>query len=246
MSLSQPYAPVAYSSSALSALSLRSKIPLDEEVRLYKTSAQRDLYESLAEIYAIIVTLDFLERAYVKDTISHQEYTPICSRLLAQYNTILRNQEVANEFVDLESFRSHYGIEYQSAISRLRVGIPATVEHPVKQQDSFISAQTSSSVSPSTVASARAAADATGNFITFMDALKLNYKAKDQLHPLLGELMTSLNAVTTKNFEGRAKIVEWLIKLNSMKATDEITDDEARQLLFDIDHAYKAFYKILE
>lgn len=78
-----------------------------------------------------------------------------------------------------------------------------------------------------------------------MDALKLNYKAKDQLHPLLGELMTSLNAVSTQDFDGRAKIVEWLIKLNSMKATDEISDDQARQLLFDIDHAYKAFYKML-
>ncbi|KAK9385540.1 vacuolar protein sorting-associated [Lipomyces mesembrius] len=248
MSSQQPYAPTAYSSSSFSSsAALRSRIPLDEEARLYRTSAQRDLYESLAEVYAIIVTLDFVEKAYVKDTISQAEYTPICSRLLAQYSTILKNQDVANEFKDLDSFRAQYDIEYPSAISRLRVGIPATVEHPVSKEPGITYPLAQSSPAPSrSAASARAAADATGNFITFMDALKLNYKAKDQLHPLLGELMTSLNAVTTKDFDGRAKIIEWLIKLNSMKATDEITDDEARQLLFDIDHAYKAFYTILE
>ncbi|KAK9379721.1 vacuolar protein sorting-associated [Kockiozyma suomiensis] len=249
--MAQPYAPTQYSSvSFASSTALRSRIPLDEEARLFRTSAQRDLYESLAEIYAIIVTLDFVEKAYVKDTISQQEYTHVCSRLLAQYSTILKSAEVAAEFKDLDSFRAQYDIEYPSAIARLRVGIPATVEHPVSKQqepESYFPSQSSTPkpAPPSTASSARAAADATGNFITFMDALKLNYKAKDQLHPLLGELMTSLNAVSTQDFDGRAKIVEWLIKLNSMKATDEISDDQARQLLFDIDHAYKAFYKML-
>ncbi|KAK9449171.1 vacuolar protein sorting-associated [Limtongia smithiae] len=256
--MSQPYAPTAYSSTASfsATTSLRSRIPLDEEARLYRTSAQRDLYESLAEIYAIIVTLDFVEKAYVKDTLPQAEYTAICNRLLAQYATILRSPQVAAEFGDLDTFRQAYDIEYPSAISRLRIGIPATVENPVASQPAHQSSFTqsapshtpmqSNSTGGSAAASARAAADATGNFITFMDALKLNYKAKDQLHPLLGELMTSLNAVTTRDFDGRAKIIEWLIKLNAMKATDEITDEQARQLLFDIDHAYKAFYKILE
>ncbi|KAK9462326.1 vacuolar protein sorting-associated [Lipomyces oligophaga] len=252
MAYQQPYAPTSYSSASFSSsAALRSSVPLDEEVRLYRTSAQRDLYESLAEIYAIIVTLDFVEKGYVKDTISQAQYTTICSRLLAQYSTILKNQDVANEFQDLDSFRRQYDIEYPSAIARLRVGIPATVEnpiepsHPVQPEPSSVTATQSNSSSISPAASARAAADATGNFITFMDALKLNYKAKDQLHPLLGELMLSLNAVTTKDFEGRSKIVEWLIKLNGMKATDEITDEEARELLFDVDHAYKSFYKTL-
>ncbi|KAK9474147.1 vacuolar protein sorting-associated [Dipodascopsis tothii] len=242
----QPYAPTAYSSYPSP---LAARAPVDEEIRLYRTTAQRDLYESLAEIYSIIITLDFVERAYVKDTIAQHEYTQICGRLLAQYNTILKNEEVAAEFQDLDVFRRKYNIEYPSAVSRLRIGVPATVEVPVK--DSYSAPVTYGQPAPAPVAghaaaSARAAADATGNFITFMDALKLNYKAKDQLHPLLGELMTSINAVTTSDFDGRGKIIEWLITLNQMKATDEISEDQARQLLFDIDHAYKAFYKILE
>ncbi|KAK9466322.1 vacuolar protein sorting-associated [Lipomyces arxii] len=245
--MSQPYAPTTYTSSSsfLSSAAMRSKIPLNEDARLYRTSAQRDMYESLAEIYSIIVTLDFVEKAYVKDSISQGEYTPVCSKLLAQYNTILKNQAVAAELGDLDRFCARYDIEYTSAISRLRVGIPATVENPVTKEVDYPTAASSPAPNKS-AASARAAADAIGNFITFMDALKLNYKAKDQLHPLLGELMTSLNAYTTQDFEGRGKIIEWLIRLNAMKATDEISDDQARQLLFDIGDAYKAFYAMLE
>jgi ESCRT-I complex subunit VPS28 len=63
-----------------------------------------------------------------------------------------------------------------------------------------------------------------------MDALKLSYKSKDQLHPLLSELMTSLNTSMSKEFEGRAKIVQWLIILNQMRAADELSDDQSRQV----------------
>jgi hypothetical protein len=63
-----------------------------------------------------------------------------------------------------------------------------------------------------------------------MDALKLSYKSKDQLHPLLSELMTSLNTSMPKDFDGRAKIVQWLITLNQMRAADELSDDQSRQV----------------
>jgi ESCRT-I complex subunit VPS28 len=63
-----------------------------------------------------------------------------------------------------------------------------------------------------------------------MDALKLNYKSKDQLHPLLSELMASLNKSMAKDFEGRARIVQWLITLNQMRAADEVSDDQIRQV----------------
>jgi len=63
-----------------------------------------------------------------------------------------------------------------------------------------------------------------------MDALKLSYKSKDELHPHLSDLMTSLNTSMPRDFEGRAKIVQWLITLNQMRAADELTDDQIRQV----------------
>lgn len=48
------------------------------------------------------------------------------------------------------------------------------------------------------------------NFITFMDALKLGFRAKDQLHPILQELVTGYARFKgSKDWEGRGKMVSW-------------------------------------
>ncbi len=80
-----------------------------------------------------------------------------------------------------------------------------------------------------------------------MDALKLGMKAVDYIHPMLGDLMQSLNNVSSlpTDFEGKAKIRNWLITLNGMKASDEINEQEVRQLLFDLENANNAFYRSL-
>lgn len=121
------------------------------------------------------------------------------------------------------------------------------------------------------------------NFITFMDALKLRMRAKDQLHPILQELVTGYARFKgSKDWEGRSKMVSWcvgdydscvaslltyytrLITLNGMKASEEITEEQSRQvrisfyclchriihcvllqLLFDIEHAYAEFFRSL-
>ena len=46
---------------------------LDEEVRLYTTSAAREKTENLATLYSIIVSLEYLERAYVRDSVTGKE-----------------------------------------------------------------------------------------------------------------------------------------------------------------------------
>ena len=46
---------------------------LDEEVRLYTTSVEREKTENLATLYSIIVSLEYLERAYVRDSVSGKE-----------------------------------------------------------------------------------------------------------------------------------------------------------------------------
>lgn len=115
------------------------------------------------------------------------------------------------------------------------------------------------------------------NFITFMDALKLRLRAKDQLHPLLTDLMQSYSRFCSLSasgagagadesnapeWEGRPKMLQWLITLNRMRASEEISDEQSRQvsrpgssgaplicfgpadaecpaqMLFDIEHAY--------
>ena len=81
-----------------------------QEVKLSETASERDLYDSLAEIYSIIITLDGLEKAYIKDSIPEAEDTEICSRLLKQYRSNLNDETGAREFVDLETFKREWGV----------------------------------------------------------------------------------------------------------------------------------------
>ncbi|KAJ5648934.1 uncharacterized protein N7484_002657 [Penicillium longicatenatum] len=230
------YAPTPYSYTPDPARS--ASINLDEEVKLVSSSGERDLYESLAEIYSIIVTLDGLEKAYIKDVVTEAEYTETCTRLLKQYKSSLGDETVAREFVDLESFKRTWGLECPRATERLRIGLPATVEqasHNAPTSGSGAAGGSGGGASGSLILTA------TENFITFLDALKLNMVSKDALHPLLSEVIQSVNKVTDGEFENRGKIIQWLIALNQMRATEELSEDQARELAFDIEQAYQGF-----
>jgi ESCRT-I complex subunit VPS28 len=87
--------------------------------------------------------------------------------------------------------------------------------------------------------------EATQEFITFLDAVKLGLLSKDQLHPLLSDVIQSVNRVTDKDFDSRGKIVQWLITLNQMKASDELSEQQARELELDIQQAYQGFRRTL-
>ena len=52
---------------------MTTTISLDEEVRLYSTNAEREKYSTLATLFGIIISLDYLERAYVRDSITAAE-----------------------------------------------------------------------------------------------------------------------------------------------------------------------------
>ncbi len=84
-----------------------------------------------------------------------------------------------------------------------------------------------------------------------MDGLRLRMRAKDQLHPMLQELVTGYARFKgSKDWEGRSRMVSWcvcrgkaltlvscfciprLITLNGMKASEELTEEQARQVYF--------------
>lgn len=108
MSFQPAYAPTPYSYTPSNTLA--ATINLDEEVKLSTTAAERDLNESLAEIYSIIVTLEALEKAYLRDSINEGDYTETCSRLLKQYKSNLADETIARAFDDLESFKREWSV----------------------------------------------------------------------------------------------------------------------------------------
>ena len=71
--------------------------------------------------------------------------------------------------------------------------------------------------------------------------------AKDQVAPCLSDLLVSLYKVPQlpADFKGKAVAQQWLERLEKMRASDELGDDEVRQLLFDVENSYNAFMQLL-
>ncbi|KAI1321439.1 hypothetical protein EDD11_005130 [Mortierella claussenii] len=204
-------------------------INLDEEIRLTTNNRERAQMENMADLYSIIVVLEHLEMAYIRSAITHTQYTPECRNLIAQFRTA---SSLLGD-VDLENFMKEYNLDCPAAVKRIRIGVPATVE--------FGDGGTSDE--PNGHRTAKYVAETVQSYITVVDLLRLGRTAVDEIHPNLAELMQSLNNVRSlpADFEGRAKVREWLIKLNSMRASEELTADEKRQLEFDLESNYTAF-----
>ncbi|KAI9221044.1 vacuolar protein sorting-associated [Blastocladiella britannica] len=197
-------------------------------IRLWNTSADRERIENLADLYAILVTAERLEKQYIRDNIPPAEYTPACSKLITQFRTAL--SVVHDQISSVDQFMRDYNLSCPLAVNRLvKIGVPATVEHA------------SADAPPDRSATAKHVAETVQHFITLMDAVKLGMVAVDQLHPMLSDLLAAMN-----KGQGRAKIREWLIALNQMKASDELSEDQARQLHFDLESAHAEFYRGLQ
>ena len=120
-----------------------------------------------------------------------EEDVPSIEQFMSQYR-------VSDDLRKTLRLRAHTPIfpqmDHPAALHRIKVGVPATVEH-------------SSEAGPET---GKWVAETTQSFITFMDALKLRLRAKDQLHPILQELVTGYARFKgSKDWEGRSKMVGW-------------------------------------
>lgn len=219
--------------------SIAARVSLDEEMKLADSATERDLIDSFAEIYSIIRTLDGLEKAYQKDALPEREYTDMCSKMLKQYQSIISDRNVQREFGDLDSFMASWDIECPRAAETLRAGLPRTEVYA--PQPSQVPSAPAAIAGPS----GSMVMAATENFITFLDALKLNYTTKSALHPLLSEVIQSVNKVTDKDFEHRGKIIQWLITLNQMRTTEELSEEQAGDLAFDMEQAYNGFKSMI-
>ena len=105
-----------------------SSLPL-QEVKLHTTSRERATYDNLADLYSILVTTEHLEKAFMRDACTPEEYTAECKKLIAHYKTAVS----LLESFSLEAFVKEYGIDCEYAVHRLvKKGIPATVEHDIE------------------------------------------------------------------------------------------------------------------
>ncbi|CAG2107927.1 unnamed protein product [Medioppia subpectinata] len=200
---------------------------LYEEVRLYRSARERESYDNLADLYAVINSVQCLEKAYIKDSVTAKEYTGACSKLLVQYRQAFKQVQSADT-PDIEAFMSKYRFSCPVAMERIREDRPITIKDDKGNTSKCI-------------------ADIVSLFITIIDKLRLEIKSMDELQPDLRELYDTMNRLTLvpSSFEGRAKVNEWLTTMSAMAASDELNETQVRQLIFDLESSYNAFNKLL-
>mmetsp|Transcript_14629 Transcript_14629/g.20201 ORF Transcript_14629/g.20201 Transcript_14629/m.20201 type:complete len:220 (+) Transcript_14629:248-907(+) len=208
----------------------------EEEVKLWTNKHEREDMNNKADLFALIKTVDRLEKAYVRDFISAKEYETTCLNMIAKFRTLLGTMPQ----MDIGAFMREHHVEAPAAFTRLVVsGIPATIEHGSTGRSAAAGGEGSNEA---------VVAETVQLFITTMDALKIHMTAVDNLYPLLSDLVQSLNKLgfLAPDFEGKVKTKEWLARLNSMRASDELTEDQTRQLLFDLESSYNAVVRVLK
>jgi ESCRT-I complex subunit VPS28 len=201
----------------------------EPQIPLYETSREREFYDEQANLYAIIVATEHLERAYARDAIDPKEYTAQCKKLISQFKLAER---VLKDGMTTETFMALYQMDCPRAEERLlKMGIPEPMKGGTDEASHAVTV-----------------AETVQHFITTMDAVKLDQRAVDELQPLLSDLNDVITRVpdTPNDFEPNRKIQKWLQKLNAMRAVDEISDEDSRQLYHDLDSAYTEFTRYLK
>lgn len=204
------------------------EMPPREKIRLYSSSRERSKFSELSDLYAIIKTTEHLERAFIRNLISDEEYEGACLKLIAQFKAAEHALQAAGSIQSTLIFMEEYLMECPKAkIRLLDEGVPATVMHSKKPQenDAWTAAQTSS------------------DFITAKDQLSLGRNDVDELQPLLANLMQSLNR-NTKLPKDDASIMltkKWLVQLNKMRGAESITEEQNREMFFDLEKSHFSY-----
>lgn len=200
---------------------------LFEDVKLFRNAKEREKYDNMAELYSIVNTLQNLEKAYIWDCVTPKEYTAACSKYLVHYKVAFK-QVQGTEFPTIDAFVKKFRLDCPAALERIREDRPITIKDDNGNTSKCI-------------------ADIVSLFITLMDKLRLEIKAMDELHPELRDLVDTMNRLSLipEQFDGKEKVNTWLITLNQMQASDELSESQVRQLLFDLEASYAAFNNLL-
>ncbi|GAV06566.1 hypothetical protein RvY_16532 [Ramazzottius varieornatus] len=200
---------------------------LNETVKLFKNNRERDWYENLSDLYAVVNSIQHLEKAYIRDCITPTEYTAACSKLLVQFKSIFKLAK-SDEFPTISAFMDRFKFDCPAAMERIREDNPITIRNDKGNTSKCI-------------------ADIVALFITIMDKLRLQMKAVDEIQPDMRELLDTMNRLNTlpPNYEGRASVQKWLQNMSKMSASDQFDDNEIRQMVFDLESGYEAFRKFL-
>ncbi|KAK2194476.1 bifunctional Aspartic peptidase domain superfamily/Peptidase family A1 domain/VPS28 [Babesia duncani] len=172
-----------------------------------------------ADLYSLLYTLEYLERAYIGGFSPIQDYENECSSLLS----VCKVLDDATPKI-FEDFSMSFGLNYPLALNRIKNGKPAANNNAgsLYKGEKLMLIELSE------------------HFITLVDALKLGSITIDELYPLIHELVTCIRTTSSSSEDNKKlselsfmdNVYKWHTKLGSMQAHEELSSSEARQLRY--------------
>lgn len=243
---------------------------IDFEYEHKLTAVEKHLRQLKKELYVNVTLLDYLYTIFEKDrefkVCSEQKYKNdmggYINKIYVLIEEIFENDPtfVFNTFCkEFElNFKCYKGIRY---MNQLQTNKQPVLEMP-RNMFHLLNDEETKDKQPLLVNNnAKLISEVTGNFITLMDALNLNYASKQKLHPLMSRLVLNLNKVfIDKNetfskekvmenmgsFEtSRAKLVDWLVFMNKKDTGSNLDRDDLDEMIVDLEEAYQKFYNLL-
>lgn len=234
------------------------------------TALEKHLRQLKKELYINVTLLDYLFIVFDEDkeykVCSEQRYKTDLSSYINKIQVLIEEIfENDPTFVFLTftkeyelNFKCYKGIRYMNQLqtnTKANLDMPRNMFHLLNEEDS-------KNKEPLMINNnAKLISEVTGNFITLMDALNLNYANKQKLHPLMSRLVLNLNKVfIDKNekfnkekvienmgsFESsRGKLVDWLVFMNKQESGLNLERDDLDKMMVDLEEAYKKFYDLL-
>lgn len=202
-------------------------------------SENRVKYKKLAEVYSIINALDHLVNVWIRGGCYDEEYLEQRDKLILEFKRY--KPSIDTYYPDIRQFFKEYLPEnyaaYQILINDQIIGPSICSKCSEKNKDINSEEQKTFRNEQLRVAAV------VRFFITTIDGLNLNLKIVDEIYPHLKDLQYSLDKITDlpNNFSSKKMIQEWMTILTKMEISDELTEEQIRELTFDLENGYSDF-----
>eukprot|EP01138_Halocafeteria_seosinensis_P016494 gb/GECG01016825.1/.p1 GENE.gb/GECG01016825.1/~~gb/GECG01016825.1/.p1 ORF type:complete len:231 (+),score=29.13 gb/GECG01016825.1/:1-693(+) len=213
----------------------RMGVALDRSQRmeLWKNLKERELWDDMADFYGVIRATELLEAAYARGAVEPDKYTNVCKSLISSFGIQEQVLQSRGAIKDGAAFIEEYAKDATRAKIRLITEkIPATAQH----------------VTPSWDSKQALIFDATNALIQASDSVSLQMTRKGDLHPLLVDVLDSINklGVCRDDHPTVQTTKKWLQYLEPLRASDELTSEDAEQLTMEFGNALRQFRSTLE
>lgn len=200
---------------------------MDDPINSYDTNEEREMNDTMSDLYAAMKTLEYLEKSYSNSYLQYYEYSKQCITLIQQITHMV--SVIHTTIPQTITMFANMGVKFDRAAVRLREGKPAEL--------------------PSSAGSfTKMASNITGMMLTLIDYIELDYKSVNELGVKVKELESALVGAAQylpKDFSFTAVMTKWVKKFNEWGPTYVLPDEELKELKYDLQTGMADFEKAL-